>query len=368
MKKWIVAGLIIGVVIAVGVFILTTKNTNDTKSGDDSATRSEAQIISGGNSERSERFTNAETAKQTEMDSSVNFVPSSAAGGEKEWLAAYAEENLSAPVLALLGLDGKLHDYNSMLSAIAMLPKGNIAAADVAALRDMLTWPNDQFPEGMREIEINSIKNDVLDRLLRQKELPEALGYQLVDMFADTESDPVWRDYCVQLMSPLYERLTTEYTEYTEGQESNQSEESVDELNAVRETMFAALDEREGAISGTALIGVELLSRTHGEFDRDMILDKASKIAANEAVSNESRLTALRLTSVAGADESTADTARNLAQTGEAAYLRSAAIVTLGETGTPEDRELLESFTFDDDRQIAAAAELALQKMDARDL
>jgi hypothetical protein len=46
----------------------------------------------------------------------------------------------------------------------------------------------------------------VLDRLLRQKELPEAMGYQLVDMFTDTESDPVWKDYCVQFMSGFYEK------------------------------------------------------------------------------------------------------------------------------------------------------------------
>ena len=227
----------------------------------------------------------------------------------------------------------------------------------------------------MRDIEINAVKNDVLDRLLRQKELPKAMGYQLVDMFADTESDPVWKDYCVQFMSPYYERLTTEYTEYTEGLESNQSEESVDELNAVRETMFAALEVRNETIAGTALIGVELLSRTHGEFDRDMILDKASEIAANEAVSNESRLTALRLSAsenlkpeTENVNEQVADTARLLAQTGETMLMRSAAIVTLGETGAPEDRELLESFTFDDDRQIAAAAKLALEKMDARGL
>jgi hypothetical protein len=255
-----------------------------------------------------------------------------------------------------------------MLSAIVLLPKGNIAAADVAALRDMLTWPNDQFPEGMREIEINAVKNDVLDRLLRQKVLPEAMGYQLVDMFADTESDPVWKNYCVQFMSPYYEKQSEVLgVKFQEGQ-SEESAQSVDELDAVREAMFAALDERNETIAGTALIGLELLSRTHGEFDRDMILDKASEIAANEAVSNESRLTALRMTSVAGADESTASTARNLTQTGETAYLRSAALVTLGETGGPEDRELIESFTFDKDRQIAAASKLALEKMDARGL
>jgi len=283
-------------------------------------------------------------------------------------------------VLSLLGLDGKLHDYNSMLSAIALLPKGNIGADDVAALRDMLTWPNDQFPEGMREIEINSIKNDVLERLLRQKVLPEAMGYQLVDMFADTESDPVWKNYCVQYMSPLYERLTTEYTEYTEGEGSVAQASRLpsdglqdaggtrEELNAVRETMLNALDAQEGAIAGTALIGVELLSRTLEEFDREKVVAKASKMASDDSLPEGSRMTALRMSALTGGDETTADTARFLAQTGETMLMRSAALVTLGETGTAEDRELLESFTFDDDRQIAAAAKLALEKMDARGL
>ncbi|MBN2704301.1 MAG: hypothetical protein JXR23_08830 [Pontiellaceae bacterium] len=245
-RSWIVAGLVM-VVVAAGVFILTTKNTNDTKSGDKSATRSESQIISGGNSERSERFTSAET-RQTEGMATKNTK-----GHEKSELSVksvdrgefvYSEEELSDPVLVLLGLDGKLHDYNSLLSAIAMLAKGNIAADDVAALRDMLTWPNDQFPEGMREIEINSIKNDVLDRLLRQKELPETMGYQLVDMFSDTESDPVWRDYCVQFMSPYYERaaselyLTTEGTEAQRGLASNTSVSSSEAGGPLRNWML----------------------------------------------------------------------------------------------------------------------------------
>ena len=86
-------------------------------------------------------------------------------------------------------------------------------------------------------------------------------------------------------------------------------------------------------------------------------------------------MTALRLAAsenlkpeTGNVNEQVADTARLLAQTGETVYLRSAAIVTLGETGGPEDRELIESFTFDADRQIAAAAKLALEKMDARGL
>ncbi|MBN2704302.1 MAG: hypothetical protein JXR23_08835 [Pontiellaceae bacterium] len=132
--------------------------------------------------------------------------------------------------------------------------------------------------------------------------------------------------------------------------------------------MFAALDARDETIAGTALIGLELLSRSHSEFDRDMILDKASQIAANESVSNESRLTALRMSALTGGDKTTADTPRLLAQTGETMLMRSAAVVTLGETGSTEDRELLESYTLSEDRQLAGAAELALEKMDARNL
>jgi hypothetical protein len=143
-----------------------------------------------------------------------------------------------------------------------------------------------------------------------------------------------------------------------------------DELNAVREAMFAALDVREGAIAGTALIGVELLSRTHEEFDREQIVAKASEIASDDSVPTGSRMTALRLAASveegAESSENTAETARFLAQTGETVLMRSAALVTLGETGTAEDRELLESYTLSEDRQLAGAAELALQKMDAR--
>ncbi len=44
----------------------------------------------------------------------------------------------------------------------------------------------------------------------------------------------------------------------------------------------------------------------------------------------------------------------------------SEAIVRLEEEGTEAGRELLVSYTTDDNRQIAAAAKMALEKMDAR--
>ncbi len=300
---------------------------------------------------------------------------------------AYSEENLSDAVKALLGLDGEKQDYNSMGRAISKLSK-DLSTDDVAALRDMLTWPNDQFPEGMRPIEINAIKNDILDRLLRQNSLPEGIGLQMVEMASNPQNDPVWRDYCVQFMQPFYERFAAESMEQGGGSTSSSTADSedavppADELSAVRDAMFNALDERDGTIAGTSLIGLELLSRTHDEFDRESIVSSALDIASDESAASASRMTALRLAAglttqpspaaTAGKQEdteyaeNTASTARLLAQTGETVLLRSAAIVTLGETGSATDRELLESYTMSEDKQIAHAAHLALQKMDAR--
>ena len=134
-------------------------------------------------------------------------------GDQKSETSASAEatasksnvDAVSDAVKALVGLDGGEHDYNSLEAAIHELSK-ELSADDVAALREMLTWPNDKFPEGMRDIEINAVKNDVLDRLLRQTELPEGIGLQMTEMAFDPGNDPVWRDYCIQFMQPFYER------------------------------------------------------------------------------------------------------------------------------------------------------------------
>ena len=113
----------------------------------------------------------------------------------------------------------------------------------MAALREMLTWPNDRFPEGMRAIEINAVKNDVLARLLRQIEQPEGIGLQMMEMAADVDNDPVWRDYCVQFMGPFYERAGSVGGGMSdvEGRSTSHISPSTkpfhEELEAVREVM-----------------------------------------------------------------------------------------------------------------------------------
>jgi hypothetical protein len=384
MKKiiWVVTGI----VVVAGVVLIgreKVQRPQETDSAESSV--SQASHLSGGDESRRAGGGSAQGLQD--------------AGGTEGQTEESALQELSSPVKALLGLDGKKHNYPSLLSAINELGD-DISATDLAALMEMLNFPNDRFPEKMRPIEINAVKNDVLDKLLRQKQLPEGLGLQMVEMAGNADHDPVWRDYCIQFMTPFYERaseildLTTEGTEEHGGGisvGSGSSSAAGGELNIVREAMFSALDERSETLAGTALIGLELLSRTHDEFDREVIVEKATEIASDEMASPASRMTALRLaagltTREAGLAQSdgsetakgtentegsrntnydeTVEAARSLAQTGETVLLRSAAIVTLGEIGTGADRELLVSYTTDSNQQIADAAKMALEKMD----
>jgi hypothetical protein len=269
-----------------------------------------------------------------------------------------AELNKNAPLVSaaiktLVDPNGKERTYSDLLKIVASLGT-TLSTKEVAELRKFLTLPNDQFPEKMRPIEINAVKNDVLDRLLRQETLPEGIGTQLAEMAGNAENDSVWRDYSIQFMPQFYERAI---------QDSTVPEK---ERTAVRDALFSALDERSDTLAGTALIGLELLSRNDQDFDRKAIVETAVEIAEDEMASTACRLTALRLTAMTEKSASAVDAARTLAQTGETVLLRSAAIVTLGETGTMEDRELIETYTTAENRQIAAAAKMALQKFDTR--
>jgi len=372
MKKiiWVVGG-----VLLVAVVLIKISNSGSTEGGTTEHTddweRTTTNRTEGGAGE-----------VLASADETVEWTSLSA--HDRNGQAEMPAPQLSQPVKALLGLDGKKYNYPSLLAAINELGD-EISADDLAALMNMLNFPNDRFPEGMRAIEINAVKNDVLDKLLRQEALPEGLGLQMVEMAGDADSDPVWRDYCIQFMQPFYERASVEAMVPADhaddaDNESHQSASSAGQLKAIHDAMFQALDERGTTIAGTSLIGLELLSRTHDEFDREVIVAKASEIAADEMAAAASRMTALRLSAGISNNEhdsegiernlisnvEVAETARSLAQTGETVLLRSAAIVTLGEVGTSDDRELLESYMLADNKQIAGAARMALEKMDGR--
>lgn len=225
---------------------------------------------------------------------------------------------------------------------------------DVKALRMFLEARFDER-EGLRLLAFNGLKNDVLDVLLRQNKMPQGIGSQLAGMFEDERFDDVWRDYCVQYLTIYAERAWTENPEFATGPEYAKFEE----------TYWKALDRKDRSFSGTALIGLEMLSRDHKSLDRSKIAQKALALAGDENTLEASRITALNICSKMAVKEILPE-ARIIAQTGITTTLRLAAIAAIGNLGVDGDKELLGSLSNSSNKRIKQIAESALVRVASR--
>ncbi len=307
----------------------------------------------------------------------------------------------SAPQVsdAVLALIDPETGYQARLGAMRKLGY-EVSEQDIAALKDFLVAgipANVKISRGA----YNSIRNDTYEVLLRQKEMPGGMGELLTDVVNDPDQDGMWRNYCIQFMEPFYERATTERgtTEYTEDTETGEGLTTKDtkytkegdfansvasgaaggaaesdgdvastkeqaELQAVQESLWNALDERENSNAATALLGLERLSRSHPEFDRKQIDAAMVDLASDSEASVANRITAIRMCGEQG-NVQALETARNLARNGDTTMLRCAAIATLGELGTEADLALLETCAASADERIQRVARRSLDKRSA---
>ena len=258
---------------------------------------------------------------------------------------------LSAPVQNILSREST---YLASTHQIKELGR-NLSAEDVAALRSFLLLPASEF-QNLSPIGLNSIKTDTLDVLMNQVEIPEGLCQQVLDMFNDLDADYMWREYCLQFMQPLWKKKSEDRSQTTGGLGN--------ETDGIKKTLFAALDERDEELAATALLGLNRLAQRTEEFDHNEVIAQAIEIAEDPNASARCRLTAMRVAAQAGTEE-ILPVARELAIDGETDLLRGAAITTLGDFADPQDRELLQTLAANGNRQLAAAANAALSKMEA---
>lgn len=266
---------------------------------------------------------------------------------------------LSAAVQILTGEGFEKSGYNDYQAALRDLTR-NLSPADIDALTAFLEIKADDRAD-MRAIAFNGVKNDVLDVLLRQEVLPEDIGPLLVRMYRDKSYDDMWRDYCVQFMATYYERR---WPVQPDGNEStSDGGEESPERAAIEDACRDALMEKHSTIAGTALLGLESLSRSNPRFDREWIGKTAEAIVSDPASGEPACISALRVAASLGR-AGVLPEARIIAQIGETPTLRMAAIATLGDLGLPDDAELLEALSSaGDDLEIRRIAALALSRL-----
>ncbi|MFC1497396.1 hypothetical protein ACFLS1_02840 [Verrucomicrobiota bacterium] len=260
--------------------------------------------------------------------------------------------DISGAVRDIVGL-GKKNDYQSRIKAMRKLGR-DLSSDDIKALMLFLD-SRSQNQDNIRMLAFNGVKNDVLTVLLAQDELPEGFGSKLVEMYNDNEHDDVWRDYCVQYFAEYYQ------AKWAVGEVPEDDKEH-GEINSA---YWQAVTEKDKTIAGTALIGLESLSRDYKGFDREKIKQAAVDLANDPDCLEASKITALRMCGMLN-NADALPSARIVAQTGETTMLRMAAIATVGDLGDEEDIEFLNSMVGSSEKRISAIAKPALERVKAR--
>lgn len=258
------------------------------------------------------------------------------------------ELNMSPVVRAVLGLNVEKDDRNARREALTKLTR-TLSSDDIEGLSLFLDFRSKDNDE-LSSAAFNAIKNDALVVLLNQKSVPDGIGGKLAGMFEDKEHDNRWRDYLLQYLSQCYDR---------------HSDPGSDEQKEIRAAYDMALNDRNEKFAGTALMAVERLSRSHSEFDRKEIGDKAVELALANDTHYDTKITALRVCAMMGRKE-VVPQVRILAQTGETVPVRLAAIATLGDLGDERDLEYIESLAASDDKRLQRISETASANLKKR--
>lgn len=258
---------------------------------------------------------------------------------------------LPAPIRLICG-QGETKDYRTRIVAVHQLGT-SLCAEDVQALYWLLRQKSssqaDLSPEAFA-----TLKNDTLEALLRQSTLPADLGNEILGMFRDCTTDPVWRDYCVQHL-PMY--IERRWPDVTAPADPDRAE--------IFTAFNEGLQEKDSGIAGTALLSLYRLVGKTPEADFAAIRQNALTIAQDGSCASETRVTAMGICGLTG-QTAILPEARILAQTAEVLPLRLASIATIGCLGTQQDKELLESLRSGSDVRLFKAADAALKRLKER--
>jgi hypothetical protein len=259
----------------------------------------------------------------------------------------------NGPLAALTGASQGAANYLGRMAALQHLPMV-LSTNDAEDLHVWLTTPYDPA-SGLSLREFNGLKNTAADLLLQQPRVPADLVADFAAMFLDSSYDSVWRDYCLQFLSAGHEKLA-----------GRSDPEVAEARTAAVDTLRVATEQRIETFAGTALLGLEAISRREPTIVKPSeVATRAVAVAKDEQASEPCRITALRVAALTGASD-VLPTARDLAQTGETEMLRQSAVATIGDLGTTVDQELLDALTHDSDKYVATIATKAADALRKR--
>lgn len=174
------------------------------------------------------------------------------------------------------------HNYRERLETTLKLPS-NLSSAELdplfAFLRERYAEDEDQGG--------HALKNDIMDALTRQEPLTPQIVALFAEVYRDRNQHVVVRDYAVQHLSMSYERLIPAQDAKTDGSRPVRAE--------IAGFLWEALAETDSTIAGTALMGLNRISESTAELDRNRIAAAALKLAGDPTVGDAARISALQV-------------------------------------------------------------------------
>jgi hypothetical protein len=183
-----------------------------------------------------------------------------------------------------------------------------------------------------------AVRDGQFERLHSMDPIPAGVADFFVEIYRDARQDEAVRDYALQHMAPLYERLLAE-------------DAAVADRATLRDELWRAAESGSGTFSGTALLALAHLADKTPEIEAERVRSTAARVA--ESGDTPSRIAALTLCTRLAVTGGLAG-ARDAAVDPSSIPLRLAAIAVLGRVGDDADAVLL--------RQMAAQEESAIVK------
>ena len=238
--------------------------------------------------------------------------------------------------------DAQGYGYEARFKRIRTLDN-HISMGDIDYYLKFLNRP---FEKGnLSKGQLDTLKNDLADKLLMQPTLPRGFTVRFLEMIDQNALGIVWRDYVLQKLPDLYERV-----------------EEKDRSLIVRK-LFEATDMKKHTFSGTALLGLGRINSMYpGAIDSSQFAEKALAIVKEDTFAEQNKITALQLLAEKSHPEALRE-AREILSINPSVMLRASAIGVLGLMGTPADKEILMTYATNSEFRLRKAAQSALKRL-----
>jgi len=305
--------------------------------------------------QRTNRPLSADAVPQASVTPSIRSLRTSVVPGERsirtQTEVKYPDSHpteVRLPIIRMI-VDVKA-DMLSRQKAVRVLP-GDLLPEHRKILTDFLAarHPEDEGQGGQ------VLKNDLMDALIGQK----TPGRGLVDLFNGIYQDPsqniVIRDYALQHLALLSERLDGPMI-WEPGLVQGQQK-------LIQEILWKSAEARDSSIAGTALLGLNRISESHPELDRNR-LGQAAVAMTESGVDEAARVTAFQVCARLHVNEARPLTV-TAAQADSSSIVRISAIGAIGIFGNPNDLPILNQIAAQNVR-FKPAAMMAMKKIQER--